>query len=138
MTTPASPVGSQPVTFTLDGAVATPVIQRSSQPASYLITNQDEFNTVWVSTDNSISPGASNAFPIPGLGAIAVTSAQQWWACTSPGVQTDVIILPGGTNWAAAPAQIAEVIAPLAAAIAQQIFAQGVPVVAGAEVIYNL
>lgn len=131
-------VGSQPVTFTLQGTQPVAIIQRSEQPAPYLITNQDEFNTVWVTTDSSVSPDASNAFPIPGLGAIAVTSGQQWWACTSDGTQTDINILPGGTNWSAAPAQIAEVIAPLAAAIAEQIFAMGIPVDAGLTVIYNL
>jgi hypothetical protein len=134
MTTPA---GTPSIT-TLQGDTPIPVIQRSEEAAPYLITNQDEFNSVWVSPDSAMSPAASNTFEIQGLGAIAVTSQQQWYACTSPGVLTDVNVLPGGTNWSAAPAQIAEVIAPLAAAIAQQIFAMGIPVVSGPEVIYNL
>lgn len=133
-----TPIGSQPDVITLSGSTPTPIIQRSETPASYLITNQDDQNNVYISTDSGVSPGATNAFTLPGLGAIAVTSADQWWACTDPGTSTDVNVMPGGTNWSPAPAQIAEVIAPLAAAIAEQIFATGIPVVSGPEVIYNV
>lgn len=134
MTTP----GGQPLVTDLSGITPVAIIQRSSTPVPYLITNQDLQNNVYLSTTNALVPGGTNVFVIPGLGSIAVESNEQWWACTDPEVTTAINVLPGGTSWSPAPAQIAAVIAPLAAAIAQQIFATGIPVVSGPEVIYNL
>lgn len=134
MTTP----GPSPSVFILNGTSPVQVVARSTQSAPYLLANQDLQNNVYISTSNSVAPGSTNVWTIEPLGTIALTSASQWWACTDPGVNTEVDVLPGGTNWAPAPSEIAAVIAPLAAAIAQQIFATGVPVIPAPVVVYKI
>lgn len=143
MTTP----GGAPTQFQLiGGQPPTQIIQRSAKPTPYLLANLDTTDSVYISTTSSITPGGSNTFTIEPLGTIAVTSEAPWWALTdstsnSAGSVTASAILsvmPGGTNWAPSPAQIAEVIAPLAAAIATQIAQTGIPLVANPQNMYNI
>jgi hypothetical protein len=81
------------------------------------------------------------------LGAIPVDGSRDYWAIVdistaspsaSATLQAEVDYIPGAIGWSPAPSAIAEVIAPLSAAIAQQIFATGIPVVPDPTVIYNL
>ncbi len=120
MTTPSGSPGS-PQVWILQGTQPTAIIQQQSEGAPYLLANASLANNVYVSTDNNVGPGGSNAYMIAPLGSVAITSASQWWACTDPDATTELDVLPGGTSESPAPAQIAEVIAPLAAEIAQQI-----------------
>lgn len=119
------------------GDVPVPIIQRSAIALPYLVTNTDLVNNLYIGTSSSLAPAATNTFTIQPLGAISLSSGQQWWACTDKGQTINVAVLPGGTTWAPAPSQIAEVIAPLATAIAQAIFQQGIQVVAAPKLLYN-
>jgi hypothetical protein len=114
------------------------ILQQQSESASYLLFNASLTNNVYVSTDNNVGPGGGNVYTIGSLGSIAITSANQWWACTDPGATTELDVLPGGTQQSPAPSQIAEVIAPLAAAIAQQIFNTGIQTLAAPTPMYNV
>jgi hypothetical protein len=145
MTTPYT--GGSPTNFQLlGGQTPTQILQRTSQAVPYLLANTDTDDNVYLGTSSTITPGGPDTFTIEPLGTIAVTSASAWWACTDdPGGsnQTDLpdpvlAVLPGGTNWAPSPAQIAEVIAPLAAAIASQIAQTGIPLVANPQQLYNI
>lgn len=133
MTTPANPQ-----VWILQGAQPVAVIQQQSESQSYLLANADELNNIYVSTSDNVSPGGSNAYTIAALGSISISSANQWWACTDVGATTELDVLPGGTSESPAPAQIAEVIAPLAAEIAQQIFETGIQTVAAPVAQYNV
>lgn len=111
-----------------------------------VIANRDTANTVL------LGPGEGSLFRsnpeisvLDPLGAIPVDGSQDIWAIvdsSSPsqtGSQTaEVDFIKGAIGWSPAPSAIAEVIAPLSTAIAQQIFATGIPVVPDPTVIYNL
>lgn len=138
MTTPGPEIRATPQVYHLQGAQPESIIQRQPAAVPYLLANADLVSNVYVSTADNVSPGGSNVYTIAPLGSIAITSASQWWACTDPGAVTELDVLPGGSSESPAPAQIAEVIAPLAAAIAQQIFTTGIQTVAAPAPMYNI
>jgi hypothetical protein len=107
-----------------------------------LIVNRDEQFQLLISDNASIEPDwfparAGNFSVIDPLGSAAVTGDSDIFVVpTGSPVLIDVI--PTGTYWAASPVQIAAQIAPLSAAIAQQIAATGIPIIPSPVVIYNL
>lgn len=111
-----------------------------------VIANRDLVNTVLIGpSEGSLFRSNPEVSILDPLAAIPVNGDKDVWAIvdTSKGlqntpVQAEVDFIPGATGWAPAPSQIAEVIAPLSAAIAQQIFATGIPVVPDPTVLYNL
>jgi hypothetical protein len=141
MTTPspsASPASALPQVWILQDVQPQNIIQQQAESVSYLLANADLNNSVYVSTASNVGPGGSNSYTIGPLGSIAITSASQWWACTDAGATTELDVLPGGSSESPAPGQIAEVIAPLASAIAQQIFETGIQTVAAPTSMYNV
>jgi hypothetical protein len=129
----------------LVGTQAVVVIPLLSGPAqSYLMANNDPSNNnIWLGTDSSVSPNGSNAFLLSPGGAITLSSTRTWWACTENDTNgnpltTILTILPDGTSWAPAASQIAEIIAPLAEAIAVQIAETGIPLTANPQLIYDV
>ncbi len=134
----ATPTGGTPQVWILQDVNPVAVIQQQPESVPYLLANADLTNNVYVSTSNNVGPGGANSYTIAPLGSIAISSAAQWWACTDPGATTELDVLPGGSSESPAPAQIAEVIAPLAAAIAEEIFTTGIQTVAAPSVIYNV
>jgi hypothetical protein len=111
-----------------------------------MLANLDLTNNIYISTSSSIAPGGSNTFTIEPLGTISISSASAWWAIAdapggsnATGAPTPILaVMPGGTQWAPSPAQIADVIAPLAAAIATQIAQTGIPLIANPQGMYNI
>lgn len=143
MTTPygygagQAPPPSAPAQYVMNGNQPIPIIQQSTQPQSYLLANTDEQSNIYISTSSSIVPVGSNVFTISPLGTISLSSAQQWWACSDTNATPALSILPGGTNWAPSPSDIADVISPLAAEIAIQIAQTGVSLLAAPTLLYN-
>lgn len=111
-----------------------------------VIANRDLQNTVLLGPDEgSLYRSNPNVSILDPLAAIPVTGERDYWAIVdstnaSPTavLEAEVDYVPGAIGWSPAPSTIAEVIAPLSAAIAQQIFATGIPVVPDPTVIYNL
>jgi hypothetical protein len=113
-----------------------------------VIANRDTKNTVLLGPDQgSLFRSDPEVSILDPLGAIPVDGTRDYWAIvdsstSSPSglssLQAEVDFIPGAIGWSPAPSAIAEVIAPLSAAIAQQIFATGIPVVPDPTVIYNL
>jgi hypothetical protein len=113
-----------------------------------VIANRDTKATVLLGPDQgSLYRSDPNISIVDPLGAIPVDGKRDYWAIVdssqaSPGavasLSAEVDYIPGATGWSPAPSAIAQVIAPLSAAIAQQIFATGIPVVPDPTVIYNL
>jgi len=110
-----------------------------------VIANRDTQDTVLLGPDQgSLYRSDPEVSILDPLGAIPVDGTKDYWAIVDSSqagqgdLTAEVDWIPGAIGWSPAPSAIAEVIAPLSAAIAQQIFATGIPVVPDPTVIYNL
>jgi hypothetical protein len=124
----------------LIGSTPVPIIPSIGvTPQAYLLGNADPtLPNIYIGTDSSLSPGSSSAFLLEPGGALTISSAQTWYACTDAGGEATISIMPGATSWSPATSQIADVIAPLAAAIAIQIAQTGVSLLAAPSLLYNV
>lgn len=113
-----------------------------------VIANRDTADTVLLGPDEgSLFRSNPNVSILDPLGAIPVDGSRDYWAIVDnsqasqnaqANLQAEVDFIPGAIGWSPAASSIAQVIAPLSAAIATQIFATGIPVVPDPTVIYNL
>jgi hypothetical protein len=70
------------------------------------LANQDLVNSVTIARRNNFVIGGSNAASIPPLGSITIDGSRTVWALAPTGT-ADLLIFPGGGNWAPSPAQVA-------------------------------
>jgi hypothetical protein len=77
-----------------------------------LMANDDELNPVFVDSTPSVSTVANGAMAvIPPLGTLGMDGKTTLWAACAPGKTAELFVIPGGTQWGASPAQVAEQIA---------------------------
>lgn len=120
MTTPAvAPLGD----FTaIPIASSVPqMVWAGVQGSSVLLANQDLTNAVTIARRPSFAVGAGNTANVPALGSLTVDGSKSIWGLAPAGT-ANLLVLPGGSQWAPSPAQVAAQISALGlATLAQQI-----------------
>lgn len=99
-------------TLTSARATATPVIEGVNEGRSYALVNRDLVNHIIIGQDSGISSGlASNINEysiIDPLGSITLDDSNDWYAGVLEANASAVLDkIPGGSNWAPSPAQVA-------------------------------
>lgn len=76
--------------------------------APVLLVNLDRATTIYLDNVRGVSQFST---ALPPLGTLAVDGSRPWYAATLTGQSATLQAVPGGTQWSASPAQIAEQIA---------------------------
>ena len=80
--------------------------------SSVLLANQDLNNAVTIARRPSFAIGAGNTANVPALGSLTVDGSKSIWGLAPAGT-ADLLVLPGGSQWAPSPAQVAAQISAL-------------------------
>src|ERR1700746_245665 len=85
----------------------TPVqIWSGQQGVQLTLANQDLVNGITIARRNNFVQNGPNTAVIPPLGSITVDGSRTIWAL-APANTANLLIFPGGGNWAPSPAQVA-------------------------------
>jgi|SRR5215831_4191495 len=81
-------------------------IWSGQQGIQLTLANQDLINSVTIARRNNFVQNGPNTAQIPPLGSITVDGSRSIWAL-APANTANLLIFPGGGNWAPSPAQVA-------------------------------
>lgn len=70
------------------------------------IANQDLVNTVTIGRRSNFTQNGSNTLSLPALGSVTVDGSKSIWALAPPNT-ANILVIPGGGQWAPAPSQVA-------------------------------
>lgn len=124
------------------------IVWSGVQGSTVLLANQDLTNAVTIARRPSFAIGAGNTANVPALGSLTVDGSKSIWGL-APANTAELLVLPGGSQWAPSPAQIAEQISALGLAtfneqvnqntsIPNNISTTGVPLLTQSTVLLNL
>jgi hypothetical protein len=130
MTSPAVGITTIPVTDQ-------PQMISNGLKGTLLLTNNDLNNEIWVSYGQAPA-GSPSSVSVPPLGNITMTDTINMWAVCDPGNTAQLSVVPGGSTFSPSAVEIATQLLPLAADIAEEIAATGIPLVAGPTPLYDI
>lgn len=85
------------LTTTITSRAQVPLVSAGDGPA--LIFNADQANSVFMSGDFGVQPGAANSVPIAPQGTVAVDGEKDVFAVCAQGLTAVVYVIPGGVNF---------------------------------------